>query len=119
MISLPTAIYVATAPVNLHLSFDRLAGIVREQLGGDPRGEALFLFPNRRGTHVKCLWHDGTGYCQFYKRLDRGRFRIPVAIPAGAAHVVVSRRELDLLLQGLDQAKLRAARRAVRAMLSA
>ena len=32
MIRLPEAIYVATAPVNLHLSFDRLGGIVREVL---------------------------------------------------------------------------------------
>ncbi|MEZ4447579.1 MAG: hypothetical protein R3B72_51360 [Polyangiaceae bacterium] len=30
-------IYVATEPVNMSLSFDRLAGIVRDQLGGEPR----------------------------------------------------------------------------------
>lgn len=62
MIRLPDVIYVATAPVNLHLSFDRLAGIVRQQLGGDPRGDALFFFHNRRGTHAKILWHDGSEY---------------------------------------------------------
>jgi hypothetical protein len=35
MIRWPAAIYVASEPVNLHLSFDRLAGVVRQQLGGD------------------------------------------------------------------------------------
>ena len=35
MIKLPETIYVATAPTNMHLSFDRLAGIVRDQLGAD------------------------------------------------------------------------------------
>ena len=52
MIRWPAAIYVATEPVNLHLSFDRLAGVVRQQLGGDPRGEAVYLFHNRRRTQT-------------------------------------------------------------------
>jgi transposase len=113
MIRFPSAIYVALEPVNLHLSFDRLAGIVRGELGGDPRGEAAFVFHNRRGTHLKILWFDGSGYCILYKRLDRGVYRIPLAIPAGAARVSVSRRELELLFQGIDRRALRAARRTV------
>jgi transposase len=111
---LPSSIFVATAPVNLHLSFDRLAGIVRELLGEDPRADAMYVFHNRRSTHAKILWHDGTGYCLLYKRLDHGAYRIPTAIPAGAEHVTVSRRELWLLLQGVDRRLLRAARRTIR-----
>ncbi len=61
MMRLPAAVYIATEPINLHLSFDRLAGIVRQQFGCDPRGEAMYVFHNRRGTHVKLLWHDATG----------------------------------------------------------
>ena len=114
MIRLPDAIYVATTPVNLHLSFDRLAGIVREVLGRDPRTEAIFVFHNRARTHVKMLWHDGRGYCLVYKRLDRGTYRIPLAIPPGAAEVVVSRRELAALFEGVDSALLRRARQIVR-----
>lgn len=110
MIRLPDAVYVATAPVDLRLSFDRLAGIVREVLGGDPRGEAVFVFHNRARTHLKLLWHDGRGYCLIYRRLDRGTFRIPVAIPAGAPQVVVSRRELSMLFEGIDAELLRRAR---------
>lgn len=114
MIRLPASIFVATAPLNLRLSFDRLAGFVREQLGGDPRQETLFIFHNRARTHLKMLWHDGSGYCLFYKRLDRGAYRIPLAVPPGARSVTVSPRELALLLEGIDEAKLRAARHAVR-----
>ncbi len=113
MISLPAMVYVAMTPVNLHLSFDRLAGIVRSELRGDPRREAAFVFHNRRGTHLKILWFDGSGYCIFYKRLDRGVYRIPLAIPADTTHVKVSSRELALLLSGVDRRLLRAARRAV------
>jgi transposase len=114
MMRLPKAIYVATEPVNLHLSFDRLAGIVRQQFGGDPRGEAVYVFHNRRRTHVKLLWHDSKGYCILFRRLDRGVYRMPLAIPAGAQQVLVSRRELQLLLQGIDRQALRAARRTVK-----
>jgi transposase len=113
MIRWPGTILVATAPVSLHLSFDRLAGIVREELGADPRSDTLIVFHNRARTHVKLLWHDGRGYCLFYKRLDRGTYRIPLAIPPGARQVSVSARELALVLEGIDEATLRAARRSV------
>lgn len=115
MIRFPATIFVATQPIDLRLSFDRLAGIVRDHLGGDPRAETLVVFHNRHRTHLKLLWHDGSGYCLFYKRLERGTYRIPLAIPAGAARVAVSARELAILLQGIDEALLRTARKTVAA----
>jgi transposase len=114
VIKLPETIYVATAPTNMHLSFDRLAGIVRDQLGADPRAPALFIFHNAARTLLKLLWHDGRGYSILFRRLDRGTYRIPLAIPAGAARVTVSSRELALLLEGVDAKLLRDARRAAR-----
>ena len=113
MIQIPATIFVATQPVDLRLSFDRLAGIVRDQLGGEPRAEAVFVFHNRRRTHVKLLWHNGRAYCLFYLRLDRGTFRIPMAIPADAKSVRVSARELSVFLDGINQALLRVASRGV------
>lgn len=115
MIRMPTTILVATEPVDLRMSFDRLAGIVRDRLGADPRRDTLVVFHNRGRTHVKLLWHDGSGYCLLYKRLDRGTYRIPLAIPRGAHHVTASAREVALLLEGIDESVLRAARRAVAA----
>lgn len=97
-LQVPSTIWVATAPINLRLSFDRLAGIVRAELGGDPKQPLLVMFHNRRRTHAKLLWQDGRGYCLFYKHLDRGRtFRIPLAIPPDAKSVVVDARELHLI----------------------
>jgi transposase len=116
MIRLPSTILVATAPVDLRQSFDRLAGLVREQLGADARRDTLVVFHNRNRTHLKLLWHDGSGYCLLYKRLDRSVYRIPLAIPAGARHVTVSARELGILLEGIDEQALRAARRSIDVM---
>lgn len=115
---LPADVFVATTPIDLRLSFDRLAGVVREQLGADPRGEALFVFHNRRMTHVKILWHNTGGYWLLYKRLDRGRFRIPLPIPEDATRVQISRRELATLLEGIDMSIIRAARKSCRSRKS-
>lgn len=113
MIRLPDNIFLATAPVDLHWSFDRLAGLVRDVVRADPRGSTVVVFHNRRRTHVKLLWHDGSGYCVLYKRLDRGAFRIPESIPAGATRITIGARELAVLLQGIDRRLLRAARRSI------
>jgi transposase len=107
-------IYVATEPVDMRLSFDRLAGIVRDHLGANPRHDTLVVFHNRRRTLLKLLWHSRGGYCLFYKRLDRGTYRIPLAIPRGATSVKCSRREVMLILEGVDRELMRRARRRLR-----
>ena len=114
---LPSTVFVATEPVDMRLSFDRLAGLVRERFGQEPRTEAVFVFLNKRATHIKLLWHDGTGYRILFKRLDRrrGRFRAPQAIPGEARHVLMSPRALRILLEGVDMKLINAARRASRA----
>ncbi len=64
MLSLPCVvrIYLHVEPVNLHLGFDRLANLVREDMGQDPLGGHLFVFRNRRGDEqVRALvmqFHD-------------------------------------------------------------
>ncbi|MHB0955674.1 MAG: IS66 family insertion sequence element accessory protein TnpB [Pirellulaceae bacterium] len=52
MLSLPCVvrIYLHVQPVNLHLGFDRLANLVREDMGQDPLGGHLFVFRNVRSV---------------------------------------------------------------------
>ena len=50
-----------------------------------------------------------------YKRLDRGTLRIPLPVPPGVGQVSMTERELRLLLEGIDEAVLRQARRTARA----
>ncbi len=102
MIPSGVEIYVGLEPIDLRWGFDRLAGIVHERLGRVARGGALFVFFGKRRTAIKVLFFDGSGFCLFYKRLDRGRFRLPAALEEGATCRVIEERELDELLHGID-----------------
>jgi len=101
MLSLPPAvrIFVATAPTNLHLSFDRLAALARDVLEQDPLSGHLFAFFNRSADRVKILYWDRSGFCLWYKRLERGVFHLP---RAGARVLELETAELTLLLDGIE-----------------
>lgn len=96
-----TGIYAYCGPVDMRKGFEGLAALVREELGDDPLEGALYLFTNRRRTHAKLLWFDGTGLCVMAKRLERGRF------PALWHHtrrrsLSLKRSELELFLEGSE-----------------
>ena len=102
MIPAGVEIFVGLQPIDLRWGFDRLAGIVEERIGRKPRSGALFVFFGKRRHALKVLFYDGSGLCLFYKRLDRGTFRLPEAIDQDAASVMIEERVLDDLLEGID-----------------
>jgi transposase len=79
MIPQGVEIFVGLEPIDLRWGFDRLAGLVSEQLGRLARSGVLFVFRGRRGEAMNVRFFDGTGLCLFYKGLDRGTFRWPTA----------------------------------------
>ena len=98
-----TRVLVATTPVDLRGSFNRLYGLVIDHLKGDPLSGNLFLFANRRRNRIKILWWDGSGLIVAAKRLERGRFTIPVS---DTGQVSLRGEEFSALIHGLDvQAK--------------
>lgn len=112
MLSIPSVVkvYLHAAPVNLHYAFDRLAGIVREEMGLDPLSGHLFVFRNRRGDRVKLLFWDDDGLAIFYKRLEKGVFKFPV-VSAETRAVQVSVTDLSLLLWGIELGSVRRQKR--------
>lgn len=103
MLMLPPSvrIFVAAKPVDLRRSFDGLAALAEEQFRTDPFSGHLFVFRNRRGDRIKVLYWDRTGFCLWYKRLEKGVFRLP------AVQQEVEAAELGLMLEGLDLAGAR------------
>ena len=102
MIPSGVEIYVALEPIDMRLSFDRLSGIAKEQIGYEARSGALFVFFGRRRDALKVLFFDGSGMAIFYKRLDRGTFKIPEATDLTMRHVEVDDATLEALLDGIE-----------------
>lgn len=101
MIPRGVEVFVGLEPIDLRWSFDRLSGVVMEKLGREVRGGALFVFFGKRHAALKAIFFDGNGLCLFYKRLDKGTFRLPEPQREGELTVVLEERELDDLVAGL------------------
>jgi transposase len=116
MLTLPpsTRVFVATQPADMRRGFDGLLAIVRDFLGhADPFAGHLFVFRNKRGDRLKVLWWDRDGLALFYKRLEEGRFTLPAA-DADARQIEMTAADLQLLLQGIDPAKVHRSKRYTR-----
>jgi len=105
MIPPRSRIFVATAPIDLRVGFDRLAGAVRTELGDDPRSGAFFIFLNRRSDRVKVFFFDGTGDCILYKRLDRNTFRGIIDLDVKKPRVEIDVAALATFLAGVPSIK--------------
>lgn len=101
MIPRGVEVFVGLEPIDLRWSFDRLSGVVMEKLGREVRGGALFVFFGKRHAALKAIFFDGNGLCLFYKRLDKGTFRLPEPRHEGELTVMLEERELDDLVAGL------------------
>ena len=95
-------VFVGLDPIDLRWGFERLSGLVQEHIGRDVRGGALFLFFGRHRHALKILFFDGSGLCLFYKRLDKGLFRVPEAAVEGAVSLQIEERQLEALLDGIE-----------------
>jgi len=98
---LRVGVYLCTSPTDMRKGFDTLAVLVRDGLGYDPLSGHLFLFVGRRRDRLKILYWDRDGYALWYKRLEKGTFRMPVAKP-DAASIELKASELAMLLEGID-----------------
>ena len=61
-------------PADMRKSYDGLQAIARHAMERDPLDGSLYVFVNRRGTQIKCLYFDRSGFCIWGKRLEAGRF---------------------------------------------
>lgn len=96
---LPT-VYLHRDVVDFRKSIDGLAAIVEQQMDLDPFADALYVFCNRHRDRLKVLYWDQTGFCLWYKRLEKAKFQWPRKHHDGV--IRWDEREFNWLLEGFD-----------------
>lgn len=106
-------IFVYARPADMRCSFNGLYALVRNQLSQDPFSGHLFLFRSRRGNYLKVLWWEGDGFAMFAKKLEKGTFQFPVIrfVDGVCQPIEIERRELLLLLEGIDTGSVKMLKR--------
>jgi transposase len=69
-------IYLWSEGVDMRKSYIGLQSIVRHELKLSPLSGDLYVFVNRGGNLIKCLYWDRTGYCVVSKRLEKTRVNL-------------------------------------------
>jgi transposase len=112
MLTLPPSvkIFLFAAPTDMRKGHDGLAALVVNNLRADLFSGHLFVFVSRRGDRVKILAWDRGGLALWYKRLEKGRFRVP-RVEEGSRSVQMDSGELSMLLEGIDIGKVRRPKR--------
>ena len=100
------AVYLHRDPVDFRKAINGLALIVEHSMALSPYEPALFLFCNKRRDKIKVLYWDDTGFCLWYKRLDKARFSWPRKNED--AVVELTEEQLHWLLRGFDISRMQA-----------
>lgn len=101
MIPIPSGVrvWIATGHTDIRRRMPSLALTIQESLKRDSHPGDLYIFRGRRDYLVKILWHDGLGTSLYAKRLDRGKFIWPSAMPGA---VSISAAQMACMLEGID-----------------
>ena len=86
------AIYLHRDVVDFRKSINGLVTIVEQEMQLSPFSGALFVFCNRKRDRMKVLYWDRTGFCLWYKGMEKEKFKCP--------------RQHHLLVMALDETQL-------------
>jgi transposase len=103
MLTLPSSvrIFIYTQPADMRCGFNKLSMFASNIMGLDPFSGHLFVYFNKRGDKCKVLFWDRTGFCIWYKRLERGSFQ-RIGNPSKATSLEIDITTLSLVLEGID-----------------
>ena len=87
-------------PVDMRKSINGLSVIVDQEMKLDLKKSALFIFCNKRRTHLKMLYFDKSGFALWLKRLEEAKFSWPKDIHKNV--VDISANDLEMLLDGIN-----------------
>jgi transposase len=93
-------IYIYRCPVDMRKSINGLSVIVDQETKLDLKKSSLFIFCNKRRTHLKMLYFDRSGFALWLKRLEEAKFPWPRNIEDEVIEIQSS--DLELMLVGIN-----------------
>lgn len=94
------AVYLHRDPVDFRKSINGLSLIVEQRMELSVFDLSLFLFCNKNRDKLKILYWDSSGFCLWYKRLEKEKFKWPRKDSRSV--VSLSEEQLHWLLRGFD-----------------
>ena len=99
-----STIYLHREPVDFRKAMNGLMIIVEQEMELSPFDDALFVFCNKARDKLKVLYWEQTGFCLWYKRLEKDKFKWPRK--SRKPIMTLSEQQWDWLLSGIDITKM-------------
>lgn len=95
-ISSNARIFFFQKPIDMRKGVEKLSVLVEENMTGELLSGAYFVFINRLRDRIKVLYWDSDGFAIWWKRLEKGSFRL-----LGINRALIDRKEFFMLLEGI------------------
>jgi transposase len=100
-ISSTARIFFFQKPIDMRKGLEKLSVLVEESCTGELFSGAYFVFVNRAKDRMKVLYWDNDGFAIWWKRLEKGSFRL-----LGIDRALIDRKEFFMLLEGITPYKI-------------
>jgi len=92
--------YLYPLPVDMRKSFYTLSGVVNSLMNQNVRDGGVFIFMNRHQNVMKILHMEYAGLVIYHKRLESGRFKLPV-FDENTASITIKWQDLMTMVQSV------------------
>lgn len=94
-------IFFFQQPIDMRKGIEGLSSFVSESLANELLSGAYFVFVNKVRDKMKVLYWDNDGFAIWWKRLEKGGFRL-----AGIDKALIDRKEFFMLLEGITPQRI-------------
>jgi transposase len=93
-------LYIHKKFVDLRKNINGLIFIVQEEMKLNLKSNSVFIFTNRKKSHMKIVYFDKNGFCLWLKRLEESKFPWPKELEADV--IEVSKKDMLNILDGIN-----------------
>lgn len=94
--------YLCPGKTDMRKGMNTLSGVVHDQMNRHLSLGDVFIFVSGKRTTIKLLHAEDGGLVMYVKRLEKGRFRLPVFDP-GTQSYAMEWRDLVLMIEGISE----------------